>query len=408
MSPPDRRRRRARPSNVAGVVLVAVVLVLLIGGLTRVESVSGPYWRNVDRSYAAQGRVLVDRSNRSAVELRQLLAHWAGQTRRVLEVQLDLLVRTTARTARAAAALSPPAPSGDLGTRFATALADRARAVADLRGAVDGLLGMSPLPIATAGGTTPATPAAATTTATAGAATTAGGRVTLSAAQAASAMGDAGEVLERADHSYRQLRRDFARAPGGARIPASRWVTDGAAWARGPVQTVADQLVGAPSLAPLHQVVLVPSAVSVEPAPLPGGGGAPPGGALLPPTHSLGVTAVVADRGNVDERSLHVTATVTPAGGGRGERQSATISLTAGASQAVTLHRLPVDPGRTYQLTVAVAPPAGEAPGLSTSTTYTVAVAPSASPPPTTTTTTTQPTKHRARGTTTSGGSGSG
>lgn len=373
MFAPDRRRRRARPRTVAGVVLVAFLIALVVGALTRVGSVSDPYWRSVDRSYAAQGRVLVDRSNHGAVQLHSLLAGWSHASRRSLQEQLDVLVRTAARTARAAAALTPPAPWGDLGARFSSVLADRARAVGDLRRTVDGLLGMAPLPLATAGGTTPAT-ASVDAQATA-----------LSASQATTAVAAVGARLERADRTYAAVRHAFAQAPGSARLPASRWVTDHATWAQGPVQTLVQQLAGSPQLAPVHQVVLVPSAIAVTPAPLPSSGKGGAASSLLPPTHSLGITAVVADDGNVPEHDLVVTASVQATGGGASEQHSAKVSLAAGASTAVQLPRLTVRPGTTYQLQVSVNPPKGEAPNLTTSRTFTIEVAPSASPPPTTT-----------------------
>lgn len=387
MSLPERRRRRVRPSTLVGVVVAALVVAILVGALTRVGSASDPYWGRVDRSYAAQGRVLVDRSNHSAAQLRQLLGSWAGSSRQLLEVKLDLLVRTTARTARAAAALAPPAPWGGLGDQFSSAMADRARAVGDLRATVDGLLGMSPVPPATAGGTTPATALDAT-------AVTARHGATVSAAQATSAMAGVGALLERADHAYAAVRRAFARAPGNAHLPASRWVLDRATWSGGPVQTLVGQLTAAPQLAAVHQVVLVPSAVSVTPAPLPAAAkSTAPGASLLPPTHSIEVTAVVADYGNVAERDLVVRASVEPADGSGNavQRRSAPVALQPGASTAVQLHALAVRPGRTYRLTVSVTPPPDEAPGLPTSQTFTVTVAPSASPPPTTTTTTAPP-----------------
>ncbi len=395
MSPVDRRRRRARPATVVGIALVVLVLALLVGGLVRVGAVSTSYWRSVDRSYAAQGAVVVDQSNQTAGDLRRLLAGWTSQTRRALESTLDLLVRTTDQQAQAAAALSPPEPWGSLGPRFAAVLADRARAAADLRSAVDGLLGMAPLPIQTAQG--------ATNPETGGA----NGSVVLTASQAASALGRVGALLEQADRTYGRVRHGFARAPGGARLPASRWVRNTAGWSSGPALTAAEQLAGAPKLAARHQVVLVPTAIDVTPAPVPTPG-ASAGAATLPPTSSLRVTVVVANDGNVGEHGLVVTASVQPAAGGRTSQRTASVALAPGASEAVGLGVVPIVAGRSYQLTVAVTPPAGEVPGSTTSRTFAVKVAPNSAPPPTTTTTTTAPPRSSRHPTTTTTRPGAG
>ena len=82
----------------------------------------------------------------------------------------------------------------------------------DLRSAYDGLLGLRPLPVAGAPGAEAevvATPAL------------------LSSAQAADQIAAAGTILADADRSYRSLRRALPRLAGHARLPASRWVTDG-------------------------------------------------------------------------------------------------------------------------------------------------------------------------------------
>lgn len=375
MSPPDRRRRRAHRFTLVGLVAAAVLLTVLIGAVLRVGRTSGPYWRTIDRSYAAQATVLVDRSNRTAVQLRSVLRSVAGQSRTEVQAELDLLVRTTSSTARAAAALEPPAPWEGLGASFAGALGDRARGVVRLRNAVEGLLGMS---------------APSTTTTAARSGGTAGSGTELSTGQAASALGGVGSLLERADRSYAQVRRAFRRAPGHPRLPTSRWVTDPGRWAAGPVATVVDQIVSSPTLAPVHQVVLVPHAVSVTPPAVPQPPAAAGATSLLRPTRSVTVTGVVANRGNVVEHHLTVTATVQPLGAVAGARRSTrTVSLAPGRSVAVRLPPLPVLPGHTYDLTVSVTAPAGQDAGAGTTQTFAVEVASDVSPPPTTTTTTT-------------------
>lgn len=375
MSRPDRRRRRAHRSIVLVLVGGGALLAVLIGGALRIGGASGPYWQSIDRSYAAQGRVLVDQSNRAKVQLSRVLGAMASQSRRQVQAELDLLVRATGETAQAAAALEPPAPWGGLGSEFAGAMADRSRAVARLRSTVEGLLGMSPPSGGTGGAASSGSQPSSAISA-------------LSRGAAARALGDVGRLLERADRSYAAVRRAFRHAPGAPRLPVSTWVTDPGAWASGPVATVVDRLLRSPTLAPVRQVVLLTDAVSVTPPAVPQPPQAPGATSLLGPTRSVTVTAVVANQGNVAERHLELTASVRPLAGGAEVRRSTTVSLSPGRSVAVRLPPLPVVPGHSYDLTVSVTPPAGQAPGGATSQTYALEVAPTGT---TTTTTTTRP-----------------
>ena len=381
MPPLDHRRRRPITPTVLIVLVVAIALIVLIGGAVEIGTASGPYRRDVNRSYAAQGTVLIDQSNQTGVELRSLVADMPSLQRSALQRQLDGLVSASAQTATSAAALSPPAPSGTLGQGFAGALADRAQAVAKLRAAVDGLLGMSPLPVVGA----PSPPYGS------GNGAADADQVLLSANQASAEITDAATLIEQADRTYASVRRQFRAAPGNASLPRSVWMTNPQLWAAGPVQTLVDRVSGSSSLAPVHRVVLVEGGVRVTPAAV------PPIQAtttlsVVPPTGTLQVTAVVANQGNVDETGLVVSADVQPQGAGAPADSSETVSLAPTASMAVTLPSLKVAPGDTYSLTVSVTPPAAQSNRNETSQAFTIRVAPPAPPP--TTTTTTQPTSH--------------
>jgi len=340
-------------------VVAVVVLGLLIGGALRVGRASGPYWVDVNRSYAAQGVGLVDQSNRTGAQLRRLMARMPGLTRGTLQQQLDVLVADSGQVATTAAALSPPTPTDGMGPQFATALADRAKAVTQLRTAVDGLLGMAPLPVVGASTTT----------------TTTAPQALLPAGQAATDIAAAGTMLRSADHGYSSVRHQFRSAPGRARLPASVWVTHPGVWTSSAAQALVGQLSSSSSLAARHQVVLLHNGIRLTPPALPPATSAPPAATgTVPPTHRLSVTAVVANQGNVDEP--HIAVTIGIQGG---PTHSRTISLAAGRSAAVPLPPFKVTPGHSYVLTLSVNPPAGQTVRTNTSTTFTIQVAPAGS-----------------------------
>ena len=151
MSPLDRRRRRRRPILPAVVVALAVAIVLfvLIGGVFEVGPVSGNYRRDVNRSYVAQGAVLVGQSNQTGAQLRSLMGSMPTLQRTALQRQLDGLASSSAQVAASVDTLSPPPPTVD---GLAASLAARAKGVAEVRAAVDGFLGLG-------GGSRPLLPA---------------------------------------------------------------------------------------------------------------------------------------------------------------------------------------------------------------------------------------------------------
>lgn len=337
-------------------MLVGVVAVLLgavlIGGLFDIGRGSVSYHRDVNRSYAAQAAVLVATSNRQGDEVQALMDDMPNLTRVTLGARLESLVTAGTRVATSAAALEPPAPTV---SGFATAMEQRADALADLRSAVDGLLSLN-------------------------------GSLPLAASVAASRVTAAGALMARADQRYAEVRRGFRTAPGTAHLPRSVWVPDAQLWAAGPAATLVSELSAAPTLSPTERVVLLPSTVSLTPTAVPR---VTPGAtSVVPPTHALGVSVVVVDRGNVAMGRATVSAKVVPQGAGAPAAASARVTLEPTSRVTVTLPKLAVAPGDTYTLTVSVIPPAGQADLATTSLTYAVEVAP---PTPPSTTTTTAP-----------------
>ena len=67
-----RSRRRSRSGRLVVVVIAAVAIALLVGGIARVGHQSGPYDASVNRSFAVQGTLITEESNATASSLRQL------------------------------------------------------------------------------------------------------------------------------------------------------------------------------------------------------------------------------------------------------------------------------------------------------------------------------------------------
>lgn len=312
-------------------------------------------------------------------ELATFVPSMPGETRTKVEATLDTLVRSADRMATAAAAAATPPPAAGAGQDVAQAFADRARAVQMLRAAADGLLGMAPLPVLGAPDASPPV-------------------VSLSSSASSAELVRAGTLLRAADHLYASGRRALLAAPGHAALPRSAWVggRGSASWTAAFGQDLVGALVASPQLAPSQQVVLVTQAIALTPPPVPpaatastttstatstsspaGGGSGTP---VVPPTHRLALTAVVADQGNIADDGLTVQAQVQPSSGGPRTRRSTRVDVAPGGSVAVDLTSLPVAPGHSYTVTIALAAPRGEAPGATTSYTFSVAVAPPSPP----------------------------
>lgn len=391
--PRDRRRRTRRRS--AGPFLVAsavtlVVLALAVGAVLSVQNASAPYRRAVNRSFAAQGSVLADQSTAEGRQLRQLMADLPTLKRARLQERLDAMVETTTAQAAAAHDLVPPYPPSGTGPALLSVFDARAAAVADLRSAIDGLLGLEPLP-------TVGAPASSASTGT-----DSRGATLLSASRAVGDLEAVGASLERADGTYASVRGVLATAAGNAQMPRSIWVTHHVAWSPAALSTLVGELTTSGSLATNHALELV--TVSILPAAVPPPSGpAPPGGVTtVPPTSTLTVSVVLRDSGNVAEHGVVVTASVRRLHSAVAHFHSQRISLDPGTAQAISFAPLPVSPGHDYTLAIGVTS-ASSPNSAGPSTSYTVAVAP-ATPPTTTTTTTATTTTTRPTQTTTTHG----
>jgi hypothetical protein len=338
-------------------VCALLVAAVLIGGVTRIGPRSGPFRASVNRSFGAQGAVLIDLSNATGASLRRLMGALPDQDRLTLQAGLDDVTVQAADQAAQAAAL---ATTGSVEGQFATVLGDRARSADEVQSAIDGLLGLRPPPVAGA----PSAPA------------TGGPTPALSSAQATDRIAAAGRLLARADQSYQVVRRTLATMAGHARLPASRWITTPSTWQMGAVATQVDLVAASTSLAATYQLGL--SVVQVTPPAVPPPSGvATPGVSVLSPTTTVVLNVVLTNNGTADDPDASVTFTLAllPTGATRTARRVA--SVRAARSVSLLPVTFAVKPGNSYQLTVAIAAPAGQTTAAGTSFTEALQISPS-------------------------------
>ena len=324
------------------------VLALLVGGLTQVSRQSEGYDANSNRSLAAQGAVVASQSNTTGSEVRRLVGNLQAQTRQSIEAGLDSAVQQTANQAARTDLATGSSPSGSVGAELATVFTERAQSVAELRTAIDGFLGMQPIPTADA----PATGSKASASTTTPAAS-------LTAAQATNQIAAAGALLARSDSLYRSVQKSLAATTGHARLPKSVWVTDPQLWQAGTVATQVDLMATSPTLAASHYLLL--RTVRLNPPALPTPQGAPATVSAISPTSRIGVTAVLGNDGTADEPHAAVRFTLANQATGATVTQVESAALSLGASVTLPTVTFAVKPGTAYVLTVAVILPTGQA-----------------------------------------------
>jgi hypothetical protein len=228
----------------------------------------------------------------------------------------------------------------------------------DLRAAIDGYLGMQPLPVADASRTKASTDAPDATL--------------LTATEATNRIATAGALLARSDSLYASVRRALRTDAGNGRLPKSRWVHDQQLWAPGAVASEIDLMSTSPSLAPVHYLAL--RTVRITPPSLPTPQGASANVSVITPTTQLAVNVVLANDGSVDEPHATVHYTVANQSSGATSSRTHTVALAAGSSQALPTAKFGVIPGATYALTVSVDVPAGQTQLAGTAVQYVLAI----------------------------------
>jgi hypothetical protein len=322
-----RRRRRAvarrLPPALAIGGLVAVLVVLAAGTISQITPASGTYRRTVDRGYVALASPLAAESDREGSELSSIVSDGASMDRSKFFSALDSVASATSDQLARFEAIAPPYPEGDVGPRCEAALRARDEAVAQIRRAVEALLGGSTGTGAGAG----------------------------NVAVATSAVEAAGNQIISGDGSWARCRSTLRKEAGNARLPISSWARNRTTFSRPTLDGFVAAVAGSRSLVARPDLG-IESAVTV-PAPAP----TAPGTVEVPPTTSLAVAVVVQDTGNVDEPGIAVSASVTPASAPAGAAtassngsQKVQGGLEAGGSSAVRISGLKVMPGDSYTL----------------------------------------------------------
>ena len=312
----DRSRRRARRTLlVVGVVIVVLLAVALVG---QTERQSRPYDRSVDLGFSALMAPLASQSAGTGQALATLLAKAPGDSRPVLLAGMAALSAEAAKTASAAGAAVPPVPPPPAGTLCEQAFTLRRQAADALLHAVDDALGGY------------------------------SGVGAAPEAVVARSMATAASEVRSADAHWASCRRSLRRAPGHARLPASRWVTSSDTWSAATMAAEASAIAASASLAPAPGLAI--TGVHTTPPALAVSGGST---YQLTAADTLGVQVIVSDTGNVDLR--HVTVTAAAKGTSTSSASSslrAVVDVPAQGATTVTLHGLRVTPGSTYQLVV--------------------------------------------------------
>jgi hypothetical protein len=352
---PDHRRRTRRRAFLVvliGGLALLVVVGLVTASLSQVNKSSGPYEATINQSFGTQASLVAASSQQTGVQMRQLLAVVKTEQRAQLQQQLDALATDAAQQAQDAAALATPATTPPVGAAFATVMADRAKAMAQIRSAIEGALGMTQLGLA---GATKAPPASA---------------AVLPSSLAAQRLADAGGMLAQSDRSYDALRRTLRAGPGGVRLPASAW---GGSWSVQSMQDFVTLVTTTPALRVANHLVLQTIGLTPEAIPSPGAQ-RPAGTSVLPPTYEVDVTPVLRNGGDVNEDNVAITAILTPTGGGDTVTLTRSVSLLPNHSAAVRL-ALAVYPGTTYRLQIAIGLPPAPVARTNPSATFTLQIA---------------------------------
>jgi hypothetical protein len=320
------------------VVCGLIVTVVLLGGLTQVQKQSGPFTASTDRSFARTGTVISDASNVTGTNVRHLLAVMRSESRRSLQEQLDTAVQQVTDQQSEADTLIGTDVQGGLGAQFRTVFTDRARAVTELRTALDGLLGMHPLAV-------PGAPGSASTAVAA--------PTLVSASAAINRIAAAGAVLQTSNTLYRGVRHALARSEAHLKLPVSTWANVSDLSSISAVTTAVDLVATSSSLAATHNLELRTLQLSPPALPSPSGANTP-GVSVMSPTGSVSVSVVLANLGSVDEPGATVQFSLIPQPGGAAVVKNRRVAVATGTAVTLGTVTFPVKSGHDYQLSVSV------------------------------------------------------
>jgi hypothetical protein len=339
--PHRRARRRSISGQMVFLAVGVVLLALIIGGLTQIARQSHSYDVVLNRSLATQGSVVATNSNATGRQLNRVLATMQTQDRSTLQSNLDSVVNQS--NDEYMQAVRAGSSQAQMAAPFTSVFFDRAQATFQMRAAIDGLLGMHPLPVA---GTPESGGGASTPT-------------LLSSTVATNRIAAAGTLLTRADQVYAGVRQSLRHSAGRGQLPTSVWVTNPQLWQVGSVATQVDLVAASTSLAAVHNLVL--RTVRLTPPALPTASGNSTAPSVLTPTHTVSVSVVLSNLGSVDEPQASVQFSLALQPTGAVASQTRTAPVVAGGSVALNPVTFTVKPGSSYLLTVTVVLPAGQA-----------------------------------------------
>lgn len=179
-------------------------------------------------------------------------------------------------------------------------------------------------------------------------------------------------LIQESDAKFSAFAKSIESAPGHVKVPLCSWKSELSLLTPSYIQSLVKSWQLSSTLAPVSNVTLLsfsifPQAVhSVN------------GMSLLPPTNKLEVEAVVANLGNIFEKNVKVTATVSPIAGGvvgsnpamaKPTSSGRLVDVQIGQNTVVDLPVLHVDSGTSYVLTVSATLPvasSSKSPGQNT------------------------------------------
>ena len=337
-----RRRRvsgRSRLATFAAVALVLVLAGLLINGVVSGANSSNAYLSLVNRSFAAQTNSITQAQTVQGQQLSTLLKEMPTLDRQSVALKLADLVRDTQQASEGQQRAGDGGPSGTAGSSMNAIVSARAAAVAQMATSIDGLLGLEQ----------PTSPGLSGQPSS--------GAALLPSSVVVARLSAAGAQIAKADRAVLGTRVALARAPGNAHLIRNVFVADSSLLSPTSMASLVSSLSSSPSLAIVHQVQLVTT--SLSPSPLPNAGAFQL--VQLPPTHQIVVSVTLRNLGNVFEPHVSVTAVLTAPNGQVLRTSRAMGSIVAAGALNLVLPRMLVSPGALVQLTVTVAPPAGQA-----------------------------------------------
>jgi hypothetical protein len=337
-----RRRRRVggrqRLATVVGIALVLAIGGLLLGGIVSGANSSSAYVALVNSSFAAQTNTVTEAQTVQGQQLSILLASMTELDRQTLALRLSTLVSETERATQSQTRAAGPDPSGGIGPAMSSVVADRAAGVAAIAAGVEGLLGLEqPTTVGVAGSTS-------------------SGASLLPSSVVTARLIAAGETIARADDRVGPLRVSLAAAPGHAHLIRDVFVPRVSLLSSSAMTELVAALQSSTSLAIDHDVQLV--TVGIAPSPLP----SPAAFNLvqLPPTKRISIAVTLRNLGNVLERDVKVSVSLTSSQGATLASTVASGPILAAGALTLRIPPMKVVPGADVILTITVTPPAGQ------------------------------------------------